>query len=106
MQLKVIDLQLNNTNKKGFKMSTDKAAAVCSKIRKQFNSDPRSTLFFKIVESVIDDAAIWSKSKRPEEIKNRRTAWAYINDNMPACEICGVDSEWVRDQIRKAGLTE
>ena len=66
------------------------------KIGKQYPKTPTGKLFFAILAKAIDDLTM---------PRYRKEAIRYLSTNeVMACELCGVDSDWVRSVLIKLGL--
>lgn len=73
--------------------------SILKKIEKQFPKTPEGLLNFAVLQQAIRD-------RFDPNHKNKREVASYLlNDAIPHAEICGVDSEWIRSQITKSGLS-
>lgn len=72
------------------------AMAVAKKIRNQFPATPEGRLAFAVVHKAIEDLF---------HPKHRIGASRFLRGSMGWAEIAGVDPEWVRLQLRRAGVS-
>lgn len=77
-----------------------KARLVVRRIKHQFPARPNGQLYLAVVDQAIRDIA--SNTVIPSV---RFSALRYINEEMMHAEVCGVDSEWIRNSIIKAELS-
>lgn len=73
--------------------------AVAEKINKQFPVTPEGQLMSAVIRQAVLDAS--SKSAHWTVVSNARR---YLAGDMPAAELCGVDSGWIRRVVQSAGL--
>lgn len=76
---------------------TRMAFQVSKKIGYQFPDIPEGRLMFAILRQAIVDLCDRSACVR-------HAAWRHLSGFMRECEVCGIDQDWVREQIMKAGL--
>ena len=72
----------------------EKYAAVCRKIKFQFPTSAEGKLMFAIVESAIKDLKYSTY---------RTSAVNYLRGGIEHAEIAGVDSKWIRYQLKQIG---
>lgn len=72
------------------------AMAVAKKIRHQFPTTPEGRLAFAVVSKAIEDLS----SRR-----NRVDASRFLRGDMGWAQLAGVDPDWVRLQLRRAGIS-
>ena len=77
-----------------------KAMAVASKIGHQFPATPEGKLMHAVVKQAIADLFDVSD----QSVFVRRKAADYLLGDIYSAEICGVDSSWIRGQLKKAGV--
>ena len=113
-KLKDAKIGLNENYPDGYVFSnTERAKAVIKKIKPQFTHSRESILFFAVIELAIRDLAEpdpVGKSKNSITRKvnldaNRRSALSYLNGDIPHATKCGVNADWIKDQMRKSGLS-
>lgn len=99
--------------------------AMLRKIRYQFPKTPEGQFVYSIVELAIIDCVRkisfkamsepMTQNQRKKQLQNLGTAketfadslsaWEYLNrPTIPHAAIGGVDSDWVRDQFKRAGI--
>jgi len=76
----------------------DRMNMVIKKIRPQFGSTHEANLMFGVVETALYDSV--EEDSRYEPIMARK----YLCGEILHASICGVDTDWIRDLIRKVGL--
>ena len=79
-----------------------RAIAVCAKIRKSFEHiTGEEMLFLSVVTSAIKEAY-----GVPADIDrvSRNRALRYIAGDMPHAQLIGLDPQWIKDLIKRAGL--
>ena len=67
------------------------------KISYQFPDSPEGKLWAAVVRQAIQDLYGRTKTASKDAVR-------YLSDRIMAAELCGVDSEWIRSQVKKAGL--
>ena len=76
-----------------------RAGAALRKIRPQFGTTPEHRLCFAILEQAVNDLPTMHGSAY---LSARR----YLADKIYHAEICGVNSEWLRNVLIKTGVDE
>lgn len=75
----------------------ERVRAVSARIAFQFPSTPEANVLLEVVQQAVRDAFGYDD-------RHRDGALRYLRRTIVHAEICGVDSEWIRRQIRTAGL--
>lgn len=83
------------------KYLTDKQKVnlVAKRIKPQFPECGEGLLCFSIVEQALKDLV--DKSAPAKDVSG---AARYLSGEIAHAEICGVDSEWIQDTMKKIGL--
>ena len=81
--------------------NTYRARAAIRKIEFQVLDSPEARLMFAIVSCAISDLTRFGTR---EAATNRRSAAAFLKNDMPYADLCGLNSGWIRKVIADAGL--
>lgn len=84
-------------------------SAVVRLVREQALPVQESALWVAVLEQAIDDATDWfpkcSAAETERAKQDRADARLYLQlKPIPACEIIGIDSDWLRGLLRVSGL--
>lgn len=76
----------------------DRIKAIAWKIRPQFLEKPEGKFMFAIVERALADIGDFKC------LADVRSACRYLNNDLIHAELAGVDPQWIREVISRAGI--
>lgn len=72
------------------------ALAVAEKVGFQFPDSPQGQLMKSVFQTTVSDLFLNA---------HRRSACLHLQGRIFEAEVCGIDAEWIRKQLREAGVT-